>query len=124
MERSSSLPMSITERAVLSRGDKNRIQALLQLSIRFGHRQRALLLFLQAEEMGVEVDRRTRSYCVRVASELPHHVLQSIFRLAEQGRLPTRDEMVAIAMPGGFASVEPSHALGRGSELQSNGGNR
>jgi hypothetical protein len=58
------------KRAVAKREDGGAMLALLQRSIRFGHRRLALLRCMQAERMGLSVEAETLWYCQQVADSM------------------------------------------------------
>lgn len=69
-----------------SAADRNgeAMQALLQRSVRFGHKRLALLRCLQAERMGLEVLPETLRYCREVADRMPAAEVARIIRQAAQ----------------------------------------
>lgn len=71
------------KRAVTENGSADAMLALLERSVRLGHKRLALLRCLQAERMGIEVRARLLLYCHEVAAEMP---------MAELERLATRSQ--------------------------------
>jgi hypothetical protein len=71
------------KRAVSKREDGSAMLALLQRSIRFGHRRLALLRCLQAERMGLSVEAETLRYCQHVADSISS---EELGKLLSRGR--------------------------------------
>lgn len=71
------------KRAVAEQGSADAMLALLERSVKLGHRRLALLRCLQAERMGIAVRARLLAYCHEVAAAMP---------MAELERLATRSQ--------------------------------
>ena len=70
------------KRTVRSQGDAQAMLALLERSVRFGHRRLALLRCIQAEQMGVAVTPQVLSYCRDIADRMPREELEKCVRRA------------------------------------------
>lgn len=79
----------VLKREVASRSNAGAILALLQRSVRFGHKRLALLRCVQAEQLGIPVAAETLLYCREVADRMPLADLEKIMRQAS--RALTRD---------------------------------
>ncbi|MGH8807709.1 MAG: hypothetical protein ACREX0_07515 [Noviherbaspirillum sp.] len=69
------------KRAVLDH-NTDAMQALLQRSVRCGHKRLALLRCVQAEQMGISVKPETLQYCRELADRMPRAELEKILRQA------------------------------------------
>jgi hypothetical protein len=74
------------KRAVAMRQDGDAMLALLQRSIRFGHRRLALLRCLQAERMGLSVEAETLRYCQQVAESMSREELGKLLASGSAAR--------------------------------------
>jgi hypothetical protein len=74
------------KRAVSKREDGGAMLALLQRSIRFGHRRLALLRCLQAERMGLSVEAETLRYCRQVAESMSREELGKLLASGSAAR--------------------------------------
>jgi hypothetical protein len=72
------------KRAAATDCNAEAMQALLQRSVRFGHKRLALLRCLQAERMGLAVLPETLRYCREVADRMPAEEVARIIRQAAQ----------------------------------------
>jgi hypothetical protein len=72
------------KRAAMQRQDSGALIALLQRSVRFGHKRLALLRCIQAERLGVAIAPDMLDYCRKVADQLPRATLEDI--VAKAGR--------------------------------------
>lgn len=70
------------KRAVSRLHDADAMSALLQRSVRFGHKRLALLRCIQAEQMGISVASEVLSYCQQVADTMSQEDLQVLLRQA------------------------------------------
>lgn len=70
------------KRAVSHESNKNAMLALLERSVRFGHKRLALIRCIQAERLGITLSREILSYCQDVADSLPADALQKVVRQA------------------------------------------
>jgi hypothetical protein len=68
------------KRAAARQHDAEAMAALLQRSVRFGHKRLVLLRCIQAEKMGISVAPDILSYCQQVASKMPAEELHKILR--------------------------------------------
>jgi len=68
------------KRAVSRQSDAEAMCALLQRSVRFGHKRLVLLRCIQAEQMGISVAPEILSYCQRVADSMAPEALHKIMR--------------------------------------------
>lgn len=80
MQRSSTrrAALHLLKRAVTREGSADAMFALLQRSVRLGHKKLALLRCLQAERMGIPVPGDILAYCQQVAAELPMLELEGL----------------------------------------------
>lgn len=76
------------KRAAATDRNAEAMQALLQRSVRFGHKRLALLRCLQAERMGLAVLPETLRYCREVADRMPADEVARIIRLSSQAAQP------------------------------------
>ncbi|MEC4717813.1 hypothetical protein RY831_01505 [Noviherbaspirillum sp. CPCC 100848] len=76
------------KRAASAGRDAEAMQALLQRSVRFGHKRLALLRCLQAERMGLAVLPETLRYCREIADRMPAEEVARIVRLSSQAARP------------------------------------
>ena len=74
------------KRAVSRQQNAEAMHALLQRSVRFGHKRLALLRCIQAEQMGIDVDPDLLAYCRQVADQMPVPMLEDIVIQAGRGR--------------------------------------
>lgn len=74
------------KRAVCSQNDANAMHALLQRSVRFGHKRLALFRCIQAEQMGIRIAPELLSYCRQVADRMAPDELLRIVRQAKSPR--------------------------------------
>ena len=74
------------KRAVSRQQNAEAMHALLQRSVRFGHKRLALLRCIQAEQMGIDVDPDLLAYCREVADQMPVSMLADIVTQAGRGR--------------------------------------
>jgi hypothetical protein len=70
------------KRAAIRHGDGHAMLALLQRSIRLGHRRLALLRCLQAERMGLRLDADTLLYCQQIADGMSREELEALLARA------------------------------------------
>ena len=70
------------KRAVSAQNNADAMQALLQRSVRLGHKKLALVRCIQAERMGISVAPGVLLYCREVADRMPLEVLHKIVRQA------------------------------------------
>ena len=70
------------KRAAIQEGDGRAMLALLNRSIRFGHRRLALLRCLQAERMGLRLDAGILRYCQQVADGMSREELEELLTRA------------------------------------------
>ncbi|RJF95257.1 hypothetical protein [Noviherbaspirillum saxi] len=68
------------KRAVADGKDTDAMQALLQRSVRFGHKRLALMRCIQAEQLGIAVLPETLHYCQRVADAMRPDELARLIR--------------------------------------------
>lgn len=68
------------KRAASRQHDADAMYALLQRSVRFGHKRLVLLRCLEAEKMGVCIAPDILSYCQDVASKMSPEELHGILR--------------------------------------------
>lgn len=73
------------KRAVSAQNNTDAMQALLQRSVRLGHKKLALVRCIQAERMGIRVDPEVLSYCRGIADSLPQDALHRLLRQASAG---------------------------------------
>jgi hypothetical protein len=73
------------KRAVSRQRNAEAMHALLQRSVRFGHKRLALLRCMQAEQMGIDVAPDLLAYCRQVADQMPVSVLENIVMQAGRG---------------------------------------
>ena len=66
------------KRAVSDQRNADAMLALLQRSVRFGHKRLALLRCIQAERMGIPVAPEALAYCRQVAEQMSGAVLADI----------------------------------------------
>ena len=66
------------KRAVTQESSKMAMLALLERSVRFGHKRLALIRCIQAERLGVSVSPAILGYCRHVADGLSAETLQEI----------------------------------------------
>lgn len=76
------------KRAVSGQSDGAAMCALLQRSVRFGHKRLALLRCLQAEQMGVNVVPEVLAYCREIADDMSPEALLKIVEQAGRQRFP------------------------------------
>lgn len=74
------------KRAASAGRDAEAMQALLQRSVRFGHKRLALLRCLQAERMGLAVLPETLRYCREIADRMPAEEVARIILLSQAAR--------------------------------------
>ena len=77
------------KRAVSRQRNAEAMHALLQRSVRFGHKRLALLRCMQAEQMGVDVAPELLAYCRQVADRMPASELEDIVIQAGRGMAHT-----------------------------------
>ena len=77
------------KRNVRSQGDTQAMLALLERSVRFGHRRLALLRCIQAERMGIKVTPQVLAYCRDIADRMPPGELEKFVRQAGAGTTQT-----------------------------------
>lgn len=70
------------KRAATHERDKHAMLALLERSVRFGHKRLALIRCIQAERLGIPLSGEILSYCQDIAESLPVDALQKIIRQA------------------------------------------
>jgi hypothetical protein len=70
------------KRAVTSEHDAEAMRALLERSVRFGHKRLALLRCLQAEQMGIGVPADVLAYCQQVVEKMPADAADKLIRQA------------------------------------------
>ncbi|HEX7649255.1 MAG TPA: hypothetical protein VF450_17795 [Noviherbaspirillum sp.] len=70
------------KRAATHERDEYAMLALLERSVRFGHKRLALIRCIQAERLGIPLSQDILSYCHNVAKDLPVDALQKIVRQA------------------------------------------
>jgi hypothetical protein len=70
------------KRAATYERDKHAMLALLERSVRFGHKRLALIRCIQAERLGIPLSREILSYCQDIAESLPADALEKIIRQA------------------------------------------
>jgi hypothetical protein len=70
------------KRAICNQNSAEAMHALLQRSVRFGHKRLALLRCMQAEKLGIRVAPEALAYCQQVADQMPRTVLEQIMRQA------------------------------------------
>ncbi|RJG03242.1 hypothetical protein [Noviherbaspirillum sedimenti] len=70
------------KREAYSRNDSDAMLALLNRSVRFGHKRLALMRCIQAEQMGLAVLPDILSYCREIADQMPGEVLAKLIHQA------------------------------------------
>jgi hypothetical protein len=69
------------KRTARNQGNAQAMLALLERSVRFGHRRLALLRCIDAEKMGIAVTPHLLDYCRDIADRMPRDELEKfIFR--------------------------------------------
>lgn len=70
------------KRAISDQSDGAAMCALLQRSVRFGHKRLALLRCIQAEQMGVHIAPELLAYCSGIANDMAPEELHKIVERA------------------------------------------
>lgn len=73
------------KRAVTRQGSVDAMLALLQRSVKLGHKRLALLRCLQAEQMGIQIRTAILAYCRAVAEQIPPADLERIAARVQRG---------------------------------------